>query len=895
MTGRGIHDLFAEQARRTPDAPALEFDGETLSYRALDARANQLAHDLIEHGVGPEARVAIFMERSVRFVVSILASLKAGGAYVPLDPSYPASRLQMMLEEAGATVLLTQTDLSDRLEAPANCTVSVLDRTDSSLDHHPESAPSVSVSSSNLAYVLFTSGSTGRPKGVAMPHGPLVNLIEWQCRRSALGVGDRTLQFSALSFDVSFQELFSTWNSGGTLILVSEETRHDAVALLHLLEEKQVNRLFLPFVALQHIAEIAQAKDLYPSPLREVITAGEQLKTVPALQAFFRRLPDCSLENQYGPTESHVVTAYRLPSDVDTWASLPSIGRPISNVRLYLLDEEMTPVPDGEVGELYIGGPCLARGYLNRPEQTHERFLPDPFTERTDARIYRTGDLARHSPDGTYDFLGRADRQVKVRGYRVELGEIETTLNGHPSVREAVVLPDQDDAQGNQFLRAFVVPRPNTSLDATSLRTYLADRLPEYMVPSTYTEMASFPLTPSGKVDRKAVSDTDNPPLSAERPEIVPPRNDLEELLVELWEEALEVTPVGIHDDFFSLGGHSIVAAEMLVELSETLGRELPLALLADTPTIATLSEKLQRGEDLDAWSVVVPIQPRGTKTPLFCVHGGGMNVLRYKSLATSLDDDQPVYGLQWAGLDGRAVPSNLETIARHYLDELQSVQPTGPYLLAGHCFGGLVAYEMAQQLQSAGEKTELVIMFDGFNPTSDAFEPAGWLEPLRAGSGKPNGFWRRLRHLVGVRSRLQVLHAILTDRAIPSDAPRLYGQSVLFRLWHRIRLLLHDKIPEGARRHYAFQTMGAALRGYSPRPYAGPTLLLHSEGTERIAGFYEGRFTDDMLGWSSMTPDPFFHTEVPANHNDVVDHPLSVRTMQTHLDAAHRRIARAQ
>ena len=879
-TGRGIHDLFARQAARTPTAIALEFEGTELSYRALEARANRLAHWLQGAGVGPDRRVAIFLERSVSFVVAILATLKAGGAYVPLDPAYPAERLQMMLEEAGPTVLLAQSSLSDRLTAPEGCSVLSLDTDLSLVDAQPDTTPPSATTPDHLAYVLFTSGSTGRPKGVAMPHGPLVRLIEWQCRRSALGVGDRTLQFSALSFDVSFQEIFSTWCSGGRLVLVSEATRRDAVSLLRLMEERQIQRLFLPFVALQHIADIAQAKDRYPSSLREVITAGEQLKIVPSLQAFFRRCPDCSLENQYGPTETHVVTAYRLPADVATWATLPSIGRPIPSARIYLLDEALQPVPEGTPGELYVGGDCLAREYFNQPDQTAERFRPDPFRAVPGARMYRTGDLARSQPDGTLDFLGRADDQVKVRGYRVELGEIEAVLAEHDSVREAVVVPDQGQAQGNQRLTAVLILQPDAGLNPEALRAHVSGRLPDYMVPAAFDAVDTFPLTPSGKVDRRALAS--RPPRAPSQSRTVtPPRNDLERVLVELWEKALNVRPIGIRDDFSSLGGHSILAAEMLVELSSIIGRDLPLSLLADTPTIEALAHKLQSGQDQAGWSILVPIRPQGRKSPLFCVHGGGRHILRFGALAQLLPADQPVYGLQWAGLNGAEVPSSIESVAELYLASIQAVQPTGPYLLAGHCYGSIVAYEMARRLQEEGERVELLAMMDpaGIGPRAEPMPSA--VRELRSllsetGVTFKDGL-QRLKTLLALRTRIAVLRALLGGSPLPaslrSQMRTLPGMAEMYRAFGR-------KLPVEIQERYARQVMIRALRQYRAAPLTVPTLVLH-RGPEAEFSPPATDSENDLSTYQIDTND----------HDAIVHHPDTVRHLTSHLAAAHRRI----
>ena len=461
-----IGQLFETQAARTPNAVAATFGGEALSYDELNHRANQLAHHLRGFGVGPDTLVAVCMERSLEMAVGVLGVLKAGGAYVPLDPRYPGERLAFMLEDTQAPVLLTQERLVANLPTlPA--VVICLDSGWGAVARESGANPSLLGSSANLAYVIFTSGSTGKPKGVAMPHRPLVNLIAWQVRQSFLLPGQRTLQFTTLSFDVAFQEIFATWCAGGELVLVSEEARRDLTGLPALLASHHISRLFLPFVALQQLAEACCLQETFPSSLKEVVTAGEQLRITPAIAHLFRELPGCALHNHYGPTESHVVTAYSLAGPPSDWPGLPPIGRPIANSRALRAGQRLQPVPMNCPGELYLGGDCLARGYLNRPDLTAERFIPSPF--HSGERLYRTGDMARWLPRGELEFLGRGDHQVKVRGYRIEPGEVESVLAQHPAVREAVVLA-REDRPGDKRLAAYVIPRPGSEASAQELR-----------------------------------------------------------------------------------------------------------------------------------------------------------------------------------------------------------------------------------------------------------------------------------------------------------------------------------------------------------------------------------------------------------------------------------------
>ncbi len=447
-------------------------------------------------------------------------------------------------------------------------------------------------SETDLAYVIYTSGSTGRPKGVAMGHKPLTNLIAWHLRDNALSRAAKTLQFAPLSFDVSFQEMFSTWCSGGTLALVSSETRRDAFALLRLVQDAGIERMFLPFVALQQIAEAAQGSETVPTSLREIITAGEQLRITPAIARLFERSEGCALHNHYGPSESHVVTAFTLTGPASGWPALPPIGRPISNTKIYILDQRLQPTPVGVPGELYIGGVAVARGYLNRPELTEERFVPDPFCREAGARLYKTGDLARYLPDGNIEFLGRIDHQVKIRGFRIEPGEVEAILGKHPAVRGVAVLA-REDRPGDRRLVAYFVSREGQTTAISELRGFLEKKLPDYMIPSTFVPLDALPLTSSGKVNRLALPAPDMPG-SGEGEVAGIPRTPTEEIMAGLWAEVLGVKRVGIQQNFFDLGGHSLLATQLISRIREAFSVELPLRRLFETPTVAHVSGQVE-------------------------------------------------------------------------------------------------------------------------------------------------------------------------------------------------------------------------------------------------------------------------------------------------------------
>ncbi|MEY9590698.1 amino acid adenylation domain-containing protein [Bradyrhizobium yuanmingense] len=592
---RCIHELFEAQVQQAPEAVAVVHDKERLSYGELNARANRLAHHLIELGVKPEQPVAICVERSLAMVVAVLAILKAGGAYLPLDPAYPLARLRQIVDDAKPKLLLC--DVAGRTalgaEAVADVTVVDLERATPAWAERPPSNPdrgTLGLTSRHLAYVIYTSGSTGIPKGVEMSHGALVN--------SLAGISTSklcTLQFATLNFDVSCQELFICWKDGGVLVLLREETRRHFSDLLEFVEREAIERLFLPFVALNHFAEVWNAQRVQLPSLKELYTAGERLQATPLLRAFFEAHPNARLINQYGSTEISVISEHHLAADPSCWPEMPHVGRPIANTRVYLLDGYGAPVPFGAVGELYIGGAGVARGYLNRPELTAERFIASPFVEGD--RLYRTGDLARYLPDGNIEFLGRNDDQVKVRGYRIEPGEIVARLCEHAWVREAVVVARQNDG-GDKHLIAYVVCAPEAGSGegdggglAGALRAHLSARLPDYMVPSAFVQLAALPLTVNGKLDRNAL------PAPADQAYALAayesPQGAVEAALARIWAELLGVEHIGRNDHFFELGGHSLLAVQMTSRLSQAVGVELPLSTLFARPVLADLAASI--------------------------------------------------------------------------------------------------------------------------------------------------------------------------------------------------------------------------------------------------------------------------------------------------------------
>ncbi len=602
-SAQSVWELFAERAERTPDAVAILAEGEALTYSGARRRALGVAGRLSDLGVGADDRVALHAERSGAFAVAVLGILASGAAYVPLDPSYPAERLAWMLADCGARALLSQASL----EAPWASAGPPVVALDEAFDATPAERGSF-VDSGQLAYVLYTSGSTGRPKGVAMPHRALVNLIAWQGRRSG-SRPQRTLQFAALGFDVSFQEMFATWAAGGALLVIPEDLRRDPSALLGRIERENVERLFVPFVALEQLAAVAVEERRFPASLAEVVTAGEQLRLTGVIEQFFSAT-GARLDNQYGPTEAHVVSAWLLAKDLAQEPRLPPIGRPIAGVRLSVVDRELRPAPIGGVGELLISGVALARGYLGRPDHTAERFVP--ADGEIGARAYRTGDLARWRHDGAVEYLGRIDRQIKVRGFRIEPGEIEGVLGEHPSVR-AVAVAVRANASGAKLLAAFVTLAPDQRFDPEILRRHVANRLPEFMVPGVFMHLDVLPLTASGKVDRGRL-----PALSlAEREGETRPLAPIAQLLAGIWAEILGRDSVGADAHFFELGGHSLTAVRVASRLRQVFGVEVGVRQIFERPTLADLSALILELRSAGAEPAATAIVPRADDSSL--------------------------------------------------------------------------------------------------------------------------------------------------------------------------------------------------------------------------------------------------------------------------------------
>ncbi|MCZ7672470.1 MAG: amino acid adenylation domain-containing protein [Chloroflexi bacterium] len=578
-----LHHLFEQQVTETPEAIALQYEDQILSYEQLNEYANQLAHFLIAKGIKPDGMVGVCMDRSREMVVALLAILKAGGAYVPIDPSYPIDRLQFMLEDAQVPILLTQSHLANSLPAHNSLTICV-DSEWEQITQESSANTNIALTADHLAYTIYTSGSTGKPKGAMNTHRAIINRLLWMQDAYQLDHTDNILQKTPFSFDVSVWEFFWPLITGATLVVAKPGGHLDSTYLVKLIQESAIITMhFVP--SMLHIF-LSEPRVANCTTLQRVICSGEALP-YDLTQRFFAKLPACELHNLYGPTEAAIDVSYWQCLKDDPRQLVP-IGRPIANIQLYILDTYLQPVPQGVAGELHIGGVGLARGYWNRPELTEEKFIVDPFVEN--GRLYKTGDLVRYLPDGTIQFLGRVDHQIKLRGFRIELGEIETRLTALPNVREALVVL-HTVTENDQRLLAYLVPNPGESIHIQPVREQLHDVLPDYMVPNLFVTLAEFPLLSNGKVNRRALPAPDV--SSTPNKNTALPKNQLEQKIAQVWQMLLGVSQVGIHDNFFDLGGHSLLLVQAQRRLQEVLGREISLVEFLEKPTIHGLTQLL--------------------------------------------------------------------------------------------------------------------------------------------------------------------------------------------------------------------------------------------------------------------------------------------------------------
>ena len=841
-----LHQLIERQVERTPDSVAVEFEAQTLTYRQLNSRANQLAHFLRKQGAGPDVLVGVSLDRSLDMVVALLGVLKAGAAYVPLDPTYPADRLAFMVEDSGLKVLLTQESLLP-LWSGSPAQLVALDRDRSAITAEPAEDPAVALRPDNLAYVIYTSGSTGRPKGVQIPHRAVVNFVLSMQSKPGFSAADNLLAVTTISFDIAGLEIHVPLSVGARIVLASRQSAMDGKTLAQLIEAHRIT--------------VLQAT---PVTWRLLVESGWQgksdLKVLCGGEAFPHDLADALLSrsasvwNMYGPTETTIwSTCERVrPSNGPVL-----IGQPIANTQTYILDSGLQVVPMNVVGELYIGGDGLARGYLNRPELTAERFISHPFL--LGDRLYRTGDLARVLTTGQIECLGRVDHQVKIRGFRIELGEIETAIADFPAVRQSVVVA-REDAPGDKRLVAYVVPSDPAKFQPADLRDWLKQRLPPYMVPAALVALPALPLTNNGKIDRKALPTPEQASASANG-QFSAPRTQTEKAMATIWEQVLGIEKVGIHDNFFDLGGHSLLAVNLFAQITQAFGSTLSLNTLFETPTVEDLARFIDDQRESTPKNRVIPIRAQGTKPPVYWIPGGVGSVLAFRKISDLLGASQPVYGLESRVPEPGDPIETVEVRAKHLLEQIRIVQPKGPYYLIGFCAGGLVAYEMAQQLRIMGERTAFLALVESVPYNYSGFR-------IRLASYYVQHYWWKFRQNLtqaGIAGTIKKAYLWATHRAEPEPDDQVAPPNPA---------LIADSSPEVIARIRRIELdLRESDKQYVPEPYPGSACLIVGQADYWCQGVTTD--TDLRLAWGRLTGGGAKIDIVPGDHLDMLFEPL--------------------
>jgi amino acid adenylation domain-containing protein len=858
-----LHELFETQAAATPEAIALVYQDEQLTYAELNERANHLAHYLRESGIGPESLVGVCFERSIEMVVALLGVLKAAAAYVPLDPQYPQERLAFMIHDAGVSLLLTQARVAAAgigLLVGPHTQVVELDTQWQLITQRSGHNPLPAAAPDNLAYVIYTSGSTGTPKGVAISHHSATALLAWAALAFTQAEVSTVLASTSICFDLSIFELFVPLSRGATVVL--------AQSALDLVGLAQAGITLVNTVP-SAMAELVRMQAV-PDSVRVVNLAGEAL-TRSLVEEVYGGCPSVErVNNLYGPSED---TTY------STWAQMERagsgavvIGKPVSNTQAYVLDGQMQIAPVGVSGELYLGGEGLARGYWRRAEQTAERFVPHPYSRAGGERLYRTGDVVRYRADGNLEFLGRGDAQVKVRGFRIELGEIESALATHQSVREVVVIV-REDVPGDKRLVAYIVGQETAqatdaagtkveAIESNQLRAHLKESLPYYMVPSTFVTLEEMPLTPNGKVNRKALPAPGSEGLAEN--EYVAPRDGLEMALTKIWQSVLGLKNISIKDDFFELGGHSLLAVRLFAQIGKVIDIELPLSTLFRAPTIERLAAvlRMKSGAVRGAQSSLVELRAEGTLPPFFLAHPGGGNIFCYMELARQLGKDQPVYAFQSREVEKGAAWPSIEQMAEHYVELLRGVQPEGPYSVGGLSLGGVVAFEMGRQLEAAGQKVSLLAILDVPAPgTREILDDDDLVLMLDFAEGmglSPENISlpREQALKMSVQERLAyVIEQGQLEGVVPTDLTFATAE----RLWE------------------VFQENLQAVMVYRGGSYGGKVTLFRTAATATY--FSE----DHTMGWEELADGGVQVEDVPGTHNTMVRTP-HVKTLASRL-----------
>lgn len=864
-TFTSVIDAISWAVSQHKSAIALKYGNEKWQFDELWHKSALIADALVKQGVRAETPIGIALARSPELIATLIGVLRAGGICFPLDLSYPAQRIEAMIGQVKPLIIMTNTE-----QQPASPRLSSTPLIDvNELLQGPDSLiqpTAVTIDPEQIAYLLFTSGSTGIPKGVAMPHRSLANLVKWQ-NTTASGIRtSSTLQYAPLSFDVSFQEIFSTLASGGTLHLVSDEQRKDPANLLRLLHQHQIERIYLPYVALQQLAETADTLNIYPEKLKVVISSGEQLRVTDEIRKFIGKLEDGLLENQYGPTETHVITSFTMSGNTETFPALPPIGTAINNTNVLILNDKLQEVLPGVRGEIYVSGPSLALGYYNQPELSAERFIT---LINSPGKWYRTGDLGIKLNNGVILCLGRKDAQVKVRGYRVELAEVERAIASTPGadkfIKDVAVVVQQRNTN-DHFLMAFLVGEKSDNI-VDKVSEHLLATLPQYMIPSHIEWLDSLPKTPSGKRDDNQLSQTVITRQHIDNHD-GKPDDSYERILCELAADLLKIPSISVHQNLFDMGGTSLTAMRLVVLVEKHFGVNIPLSVFVSDPTIAQLALRVRHSDAQAHFSPLVPMRTTGKRHPLFFVHPMGGNVLSYLRLVKHFPADQPFYALQAHGVDAGSTPlASVQQQAANYIQAIRQVQPQGPYSLGGWSYGGFVAFEIARQLKESGEKTANLFVLDtmSLNAQSrwktDDSALLNWffweLLWLNQGAGLPEQIVPE--NITTLQERFEHI----TEHAIATGAiPQASSRAVVQRLFE------------------VYKTNWQAAADYSTQNIADIDMtLLHATQPlpnvlRSMHDAVRSEYRDPKNGWGNKTTGKLNVIDVPGDHLEIMEEP---------------------
>jgi len=873
---RTLTERFETIARLFPEKTALISAGRSLTYRQLNETANQLAHALIQARGAHSEPVPFLLEHSASAVIAILGILKAGKAYIPVDPFYPQAWITHILDDVHTDLLITNYQnlplAMTSLAKPQSSNVLNLDDLNANL---PRENPNIRREIHDLAYILYTSGSTGLPKGAIHSHRDVLQVVIAQARDLEIGPDDMVSVTITFGFEVSRFAYMAGLLNGGTICLYDIRTL-GLGGLPEWIEESGITLLVSTPSTFRHMVQLASPEKVFDK-VRLIVLGGEPVTSqdIALFKTHFRK--GCLLTNTLGMTETGIITRMKIYHDTHLEGHSIPAGYPIGEKQILLLGEKGQSIPEGEIGEIVVRSQYLSPGYWRQPSLTAERFLPDPADESRG--LFKTGDLGRRLPNGALEHLGRIDSQIKIRGFRVDLAVIEAILHQYPGVANtAVIARDLHGSADNKQLVAYLEAKEGVTLTKTELRSYLSGQLPDYMAPSVIIFLDRLPLTPTGKVNKLSLPEPEAVGQDQEHVYIAP-RDAIELQLVSIWEKALKTRPIGVQDEYFELGGNSLLAAQLFAQIEKTFGKKLPLATLFEAATIEQQASVLRQSDWVPNWSSLVPLRTGGSRPALFFAAPVGGNVLSYRDLMVHLDTSIPCFGLQALGLDGlQTVHRNVSEIAAHYVKEVQTVYPDGPYYLAGSSFGGLVVYEMAQLLHDLNKPVALVAMFDAYGP--------GYPQRLPTTNRLRRKVFKIIRRLDTHWSSLRYTDWKGRMAYIRVKLPKLV-QRIKRKLRNLSNQALHP-VPRDLKRIQSAH-MGAAKRKKrtmrEPRRFGGRLVLFRAE--KQPLGIYK----DEYLGWRSVVGEDIEVYQVPGHHTSIIYEPrvhVLAEQLQHILDEMH-------